>query len=218
MPVPKVDGLRGDVIDEISIPMDWESIYGSYPDGIDTYTVEICDKCDKPVLTSSMDEEEHRGFIFCDDNCRGMVPGGSAPAMNFLYPLPEEIDHREVIQEILKNDKYRADRLSRLPLCLVVITSDTFPILSRGSHGLQGLALTGGGMDLSWEICEYYTLLGYLPPAHHCVLPSYADRKTSATNKSIISACKASLKCVMRRASYNIGNLREVSVRMREMS
>jgi hypothetical protein len=52
------------------------------------------------------------------------------------------------------------------------------------------LALVGGGMDLSWDICEAYMLLGYLPPLHYCDLPEFAGMELTAKNRWILEdAC-----------------------------
>ena len=51
-------------------------------------------------------------------------------------------------------------------------------VLADGTHAL---ALTGGGMDLSWEICRAYVALGFLPPLHYCRdLPRLGNRPKGA--------------------------------------
>jgi hypothetical protein len=95
--------------------------------------------------------------------------------MNYFYPLPDESRYGGAL------DKYDAQAIINLPLCLVNLET-----------GEYGLALTGGGMDLSWEICEAYIRLGYLPPFHFCDLPRMAGRGTSARDRAIIRGCKRS--------------------------
>jgi hypothetical protein len=97
------------------------------------------------------------------------------PMMNYFYPLPDESRYGGAL------DKYDAQAIINLPLCLVNLET-----------GEYGLALTGGGMDLSWEICEAYIRLGYLPPFHFCDLPRMAGRGTSARDRAIIRGCKRS--------------------------
>lgn len=98
------------------------------------------------------------------------------PMMNYYYPLDSEstfgtrIDPQEAAQKI-------AD----LPLCIVTLTDS----------GETGLALTGGGMDLSWEICAAYIALGFLPPVHFCDLPRMGKRDTES-NRLIVAACRRS--------------------------
>jgi hypothetical protein len=66
------------------------------------------------------------------------------PMMNYWYPCPAVED----------NPQDAATKLLGLPLCVVEV------------DGEWGLALTGGGMDLTWEIIEAFVRLGQLPPAH----------------------------------------------------
>lgn len=94
---------------------------------------------------------------------------GDGPAMNYWYPC--DIDHP--VNAALTLAKHH------LPLCVVETPSGA------------GLALTGGGMDLSWEICEAYIRLGYLPPTHF-ELPAMAGKEADDTNLSIIAAVRRS--------------------------
>ena len=96
--------------------------------------------------------------------------------MNYYYPIDLDAE-RDDLEEAAK-------KLVDLPLCIVTFEdSDTI-----------ALALTGGGMDLSWEICEAYMLLGYLPPLHFCDLPGISGRGTSNRDKWIIAGCRRSAK------------------------
>jgi hypothetical protein len=84
-----------------------------------------------------------------------------APMMNYYYKLPNH-------HTFGPSD---ARKLEGLPLCIV-----TF---GRGQGALedeQALALTGGGMDLSWEICEAFMRLGFLPPAAFARVPAMAGK------------------------------------------
>lgn len=75
------------------------------------------------------------------------------PMMNYWYPV-ERIDE--------SNAAEAAFALRDLPL-VVVMVDDAW-----------GIALSGGGMDLSWEIATGYVVLGELPPVHF-ELPAMAD-------------------------------------------
>jgi hypothetical protein len=57
--------------------------------------------------------------------------------------------------------------------------------------GDEYLALTGGGMDLSWAVAETFIRLGYYPPAA-VRLPRMCGRGLSRKDRSIIEACKVS--------------------------
>lgn len=69
------------------------------------------------------------------------------PLMNYAYPLPGEHRDPSELQSILESNSMGS---------VVVVLLDGEPVLS----------LSGGGMDLSLEICAAYVALGYYPPAH----------------------------------------------------
>lgn len=70
------------------------------------------------------------------------------PMMNYYWPLTHW----------LNADPYEfAERLRSFNLCLVKIEIED-------DNALWALALTGGGMDLSWDIAAGYIALGFLPP------------------------------------------------------
>lgn len=70
------------------------------------------------------------------------------PMMNYYWPLTHW----------LNADPYEAaERLRHFNLCLVKIETED-------DNALWALALTGGGMDLSWDIAAGYIALGFLPP------------------------------------------------------
>lgn len=106
-------------------------------------------------------------------------PDFGCPMMNYYYPLPDTLD-TEKAQALLLNT------------CLVVVMvrvdtdADEFP----------AMALTGDGMDLTWEICEAYITLGFLPPVHFCGLVRMAGRGASERDKGTIAACRRSLEVI----------------------
>lgn len=111
------------------------------------------------------------------------------PMMSYYYPL----------EDTLRDMTEAAKCLVDLPLCVVHFNeSDTY-----------GLALTGGGMDLSWEICEAFMRLGYLPPVHFCRLPAMAGRGVSPRDKWIISGCRRALQGLKVRVGSDLRHLRE---------
>lgn len=91
------------------------------------------------------------------------------PMMNYAYPLPGWRDDPEAFQ---------SDIITNTSCCIVML--DDEPVL----------ALTGGGMDLSWDICKAYTILGLLPPLHFARnLPRMAGMSHKA-NRETLEACK----------------------------
>lgn len=87
------------------------------------------------------------------------------PMMNFRYPIGDKV---------FNADSARA--IGDLPLCIV-----------QFDDGEVYLALTGGGMDLSWEICEAYVTLGFLPPTHFR-LPAMADKYLNEKTALVVAA------------------------------
>lgn len=90
------------------------------------------------------------------------------PMMNYLYPLGEGDEF----------DAQDAKVLDHLNVCLVYFNQSEE----------YALALTGGGMDLSWDIVEGYIRLGYLPPLYFSHLPKFAGTKKDARKTVIIDA------------------------------
>lgn len=112
-----------------------------------------------------------------------------APMMDYYYPLPDFVD-------MLRMRGWSLEEAGRqvatdLPLCIV----------GFGDEEKYGLALTGGGMDLSWEICEAHMRLGYLPPFHFAShLPRMADLTLDERVRWVIAGCQRSCQVMRRRA------------------
>jgi hypothetical protein len=103
------------------------------------------------------------------------------PAMNYWYPC-----------ESVEDDPVEAAYILRgTPLCVVEV------------DGNWGLALSGGGMDLSWEIVEAYVLLGQLPPTHFADLPGMAGRGASEADRKLVQACLRSMEVAADRLRWN---------------
>ncbi len=61
--------------------------------------------------------------------------------------------------------------------------------------GESGVALTGGGMNMNWDIAAAFVALGFLPPAEiAATLPVQGDRGRSAGDQLITESCLASLE------------------------
>lgn len=72
------------------------------------------------------------------------------PVINFAWPitLPPGLDPKEA-----------ATRIDRAAGCVTLVESEDW----RGET-VYYLALTGGGMDLSWNLCAAYAAAGNVPP------------------------------------------------------
>jgi len=110
--------------------------------------------------------------------------------MNYIYPLPPEFERD--MEERFGEDWRR--KIKEKLVCMTVVY-----IIDEDRYYL---ALTGAGMDFSWEICETYINLGYLPPIEFCDLPNLAGKDYSKPeNKRIVLACLRSVELAEARIS-----------------
>mgnify|MGYP000695830461 CR=1 FL=1 len=147
-----------------------------------------CDECSGSGEVDC-DECDSDGEVTCSEcDGTGVVDGDAdydswSPMMNYIYPLPGSFEVPDDVQDKLNNTT-------------IVCIDDNYY-----------LALTGGGMDLSWEICESYINLGYYPPAHFCCLPRMAGRGTSDGDKRILAYCRESLRIKQRWDANDLNSL-----------
>lgn len=113
--------------------------------------------------------------------------GADGPMMNYFYPVSD------YSRTGLEQD---AAKIADLPLCVVEIGDE------------RGLALTGGGMDLSWEIAEAYVRLGYYPPTW-LYLPAMSDRGESDKDRAIATALATHYAADARRLQRQVEKLAE---------
>ena len=115
------------------------------------------------------------------------------PMMNYFYPL---VDFEAQKRNKEMDNGYVKDACDKAGSVTLVKK------LKEGEDTAYGLALTGGGMDLSWDICRGHINLGYLPPLPLCAyLPRYAGMDfEKPRNKIVLVACKRSAKMVKENA------------------
>ena len=116
------------------------------------------------------------------------------PIMDYLYPI--ELQDPEEAQSIL----YHAV----IPVVVV------HAYMEHEDEWKYYLALSGGGMDLRWEICEAYIRLGYLPPVYFCDLPPIAGRGKSEADQKIIQACLKSIELNRHHLQWTEQNLKKI--------
>lgn len=105
--------------------------------------------------------------------------GEFEPMMNYRYPLPD-FKEKGLSEEEIKKALNRAGA--------VTLVEDL-------ESNEKYLALTGAGMDFSWDIVKGYVNLGFAPPAHFCRdLPRFAGDRLTQENKEAILACRKSLE------------------------
>lgn len=96
------------------------------------------------------------------------------PMMNSLWGLPQNYEPSEDDKEAMRN--------------MTVVA-----IKEGSGYPEYYLALTGGGMDMSWQIADTYVQLGYLPPAALGTLPNMANRTPSkGHDRLLVEALKES--------------------------
>lgn len=137
--------LRVDYVDAKPQDRDWSEGWGETWEALEAVR---CDECGAEVIGP---DDHVSACANGDEDVRDL--GAEGPMMNYLYPLTDD------------DPRGCAVSIADLPLC--VITDEEGEML--------GLALTGGGMDLSYEIAQAYIACGYFPPAHFR-LPAMAGR------------------------------------------
>lgn len=174
--------LKYCMVDVKPVDRDWSE---GYPEKWDFFAASKCEKCGEIIVGRN---GERHSDIDCESECDGHVPENDGPMMNHSYGLPD-FDGNEDSAKLIVD----------LPLVLVRFEDS----------GEWALALSGGGMDLSWEICEAYMLLGYFPPSHFAEVPQMSSRGRSARDRWILAGARKSLQCQKQRASRALRRLRE---------
>lgn len=105
----------------------------------------------------------------------------TGPAMNYWYPIDDDLSGVDA-----------AYALRGMPLVPVMV------------DGKYGLALSGGGQDLTWEIIEAFTALGYVPPVHFAShVPGIAGRGwNSELDRYLLDAADRSLAAMAERMTW----------------
>jgi hypothetical protein len=168
------------------IDYDWYD-EGKWDEEWESRGADRCSTCGKIVTGLSGGEQQHRD-VDEGSRCLGYV-SGPEPMMNYHYPIDLPYGVSQEQAELALVD---------LPLCLI-----------DWRHDGYSLALTGGGMNLAWEICEAYMRIGCLPPVHFCDLPRMSGRGTSARDRWILAGCKQSYRVQMGWAKRGVERLRQ---------
>ncbi len=116
-------------------------------------------------------------------NVEPYMSGVEGPMMNFFYPLPTSFRRGEVAAAAQLHN-----------MCLVSVDGD------------YGLALTGGGMDMTWYIVMSYVGLGYLPPVDFCEVPYDIDEESM---QYLGSAMARSVTFMQQRMGWKLDTLKQ---------
>lgn len=129
-----------------------------------------------------------------------------APMMNYFYPLTE---YGSFPSDKPEQAAYHLWKKAGA-VTLVRLLGD-YPGRSE-----YGLALTGGGMDLTWDIAEGYMLMGYLPPFHYTRLPNFAGQGNSTQNKWILAGCRRSINVMEGWTEARRKDIQQIAASLRE--
>ena len=128
----------------------------------------------------------------------GYDASDEGPMMNYYYPLPS---HKSF-------DVEDAAKLDGLCLCIVNFSDSNYRSDVIDDRPDFALALTGGGMDLSWDIAEAHMRLGLLPPLHVCRLPRYAGKDLTEPHAAwVIAGCRRTCEAMRDRAQSAVDYL-----------
>lgn len=192
----EISALSASATDCQSVHIDWQEERGEDSEGWRSFETSECSECGKVlVLDAGQGEEQHRHLADFGDGetCIGNVSMVEGPMMNYWYPV-EISDCAEA-----------ARKIADLPLCVVEFRD-----------GSTGLALTGGGMDLSWQICEAFIRIGELPPVAFSRLPAMASLKLDKRHRLIVAACIKSSEIQIRQAERNIEEINRTVATLRK--
>jgi len=182
------DKLSCEHVNTLPRDVNWESEWANLDDDEPRYwEASKCESCGGVlVFQDGCGDETHchaRGNAVLDsseddeaaETCDGHVGLCEGPMMAYAYPC------------LWRDGEEAARLLVDLPVIPVVL-----------ADGLHALALTGGGSDLSWEICEAYVRLGFLPPLHYAGdLPRLAGLYLTERRAKILDACEQSAKVAL---------------------
>lgn len=146
----------------------WEVIYPTFEDADAEECSRFLDSCGRDVPPRSahliseegapeeFDDDAHLEELreACEKACEEARDDDAySPMMSYAWPIPGcDLDGANALRLALDGE------------CMTLVSID----------GEPHLALTGGGMDLSWSIARSYVALGYWPPAT-LTLPDFAE-------------------------------------------
>ena len=189
------------VIGELSLAaVDVKSVNFDFGEGFGVTWDEVslgllqCNFCETTYIKDAFDEGEKCPDAHCASEYSSTLERPVIePMMNYYYELPYYEGDPEEDQLTL----YQSSANVVLVRMLNIEEDENSFVL----------ALSGGGMDLSWDICHAYILLGYAPPLHFCNLPDLGQDNRQEPYQLILKACLQSAKSVAYRANRQIKQL-----------
>lgn len=147
----------------------------------------VCPKCKESTVEEYPDPED---------------PSYPEPMMNAVWPI--HLPYRMTEDEAAK----RLNECS-ISMCLIRIEGSDY------EESTYALAMTGGGMDMSWSIAAAYIALNCLPP-HHLRLPHYAGMRVTKQLLTVVRALEQSNKELQERTQANLHDIKLVRKMLRE--
>ena len=179
--------------DSVTVKARYFNFGDGYPEQWDFVRSLYCDACDDYFVSGCGDAQEGEECPNADCDGKELIDEDDGPMMNYFWPLPDFDGNIEEAAQKLNN--------AHVALCLVW-TLDEYEAEE------YGLALTGGGMNLSWDICRAYMVLGFMPPLAACDLPDFAGMDfTNEENKKVVEACKESAQVSISWANSTLSKL-----------
>jgi hypothetical protein len=188
--LPPVEELYADSVNVQPVNRDWSAGYAEQWDWIRVPRCSVCGAAcaeDDTEIATDVGGRITVGRDCCPDpTCarfgeEAVQWEDNGPMMDYSYELPAKC--RGTREPWTRAD---ASKIAHLPLVIVYFNGDPAD---------AALALSGGGMDLSWEICQAFMRLGFLPPAHFASLPKMAGMPETDVHRWLIGGCKRSLEC-----------------------
>lgn len=192
-----VSDLSLAALDIQPVSYDWADHVG---DGSwESYEVSECEECGVSLIGRG--GEAHKE-LDSDSNCDGNVPLNEGPMMNYFYALPC----------FNQDSEEAAKKLKDAALCLVHFYDAT------DEDQEYALALTGGGMDMTWDICWAFIALGYVPPRHFWRLPKMAGYKLTPERKLVIDAIEKGIEASKAEIDSAEGDLKSIAAYLKANS
>lgn len=195
----KIKEMSCDAIEMQTERRTWSEGYGETWECFGAVKCQGCGAIEVLEIGGDCAHKDHDSRSACD----GWLESFEGPMMNFFYPLPDSFERKDVTDAALQ--------IIDLPLCIVKLSP-------TDDDDRWGLALTGGGMDLSWEICEAFMRLGYKPPLHFVPPPAMAGRGASNRDKWVLSGCRASARIARGWAQAKLGKIADLVKQSKRIS
>ena len=166
----------------------WSNIYPVFGDVESAKNFFTSNGYDVPLEKPAHEYDEDEYLEYLNEQIREICQDNDyfSPMMNYYYEIDLRRQEAESVQA----------RIDRYGGCCILVNIGEEP----------KLCLSGGGMDLTWEIAWSYILCGQLPPTKYCDLPDQCE-PLSRRNRLIIKACRKSIQVHQRWLSGTRRNL-----------